>query len=300
MGTESKELMLVDATRFGLEQTEGQEMQSAFAPMVKQRDSLAEVYEMIINQELSPELAKKARRARLDLRKTRTNIAKIHKAQKAYFLAGSKFVDAIKNKLTEPITQMEEKLSEIEKYEEIRQQKIIQERYEERVLELSKYTDDIPKEIGSFSDKAYQSYLTGVKLQWEEAEAKRKEEERLAKERAEAEAKERERLRKENEALLQQQKEAQAKIEAERKARLKAEAEAQAIKEAEAMAEELKRAKEQEKLNKGDEDKIGDLIKALENIKTNFEFKSDKYKELHYQVSILMDKTIGYINSKIK
>lgn len=76
-----------------------------------------------------------------------------------------------------------------------------------------------------------------------------------------------------------------AKEQAEKDAAAKADAEKQAALEAEAA--------------KGDREKFKDLLSRLESIKTEFAFKSKKYKTLHVGVCDLIDKTTAWANTKL-
>jgi len=151
-------------------------------------------------------------------------------------------------------------------------------RTQKRINEVSKYAELNRIEFENMSDESFESFLSGLKSNYEakiEAE-KKAEEERIAREKAEAE--ERERIRLENERLKAEAEERERqikierekaraeaeRIEAENMARLKAEQEAKAIIEAELKAKrdaeikaeqqrieaELKAKKEAEKLAK--------------------------------------------------
>ena len=52
----------------------------------------------------------------------------------------------------------------------------------------------------------------------------------------------------------------------------------------------------QDELNKGDEAKFNDLVKDLKDLKTKYEFKSEKNKKMYQDVGSLMDKVIEHIN----
>lgn len=142
-----------------------------------------------------------------------------------------------------------------------------------------------------------------------EQEAIRKENERLRKEaeeaakKAEAERKAREaKERKEREAYearLKAEREERDRIEREERAkREKLEAELKAKQDAERKAREEEEARLQAELNKGDADKVNDLIADLEVLKTKYAFKSAKNKKMYAEVGVLLDKIVGHIKSK--
>jgi len=133
-----------------------------------------------------------------------------------------------------------------------------------------------------------------------EAEAKAKEDEKR-KALEEAEQKKRqeqeEQTRKEHEAKLQDERKKREKAEAvERAKREKLEAELRQKEEAERIRNEQEEARVQSELNKGDEDKVKDLIQELSSIKSKYQFKSSKNKTLFLQVVTLIEKVIVHIN----
>jgi hypothetical protein len=139
-----------------------------------------------------------------------------------------------------------------------------------------------------------------------EREALRQENERL---KAEAEEKERARQaeldrieqeqRKANIEAAKERKEAEAKAAEERKERERLQKELDDKKAAEEKAEAERLAAIEAELSKGDKAKFNDLLSRLESIKTDFAFKSKKYKTLHASVSELVEKTITYANQKL-
>jgi hypothetical protein len=136
----------------------------------------------------------------------------------------------------------------------------------------------------------------------DEIERKKREEEdrkRCEKEAAERKAAE-EKARKEREAYeakLKKERDEREKIErAERAKREAVErelAERKAVEERKAAEE---KARIQAELNKGDSDKVKDLITDLESLKTKYQFKSEKNRKMYSDVSGLIDKVIVFIN----
>lgn len=176
----------VNPKDYGLEESSVATIEQAFQPKIIERDALVPMYEDLVKQELTPELCKSFKELRLKMVKVRTGIADIHKTQKAYFLAAGRFVDAWKNKETEPIEQMESKLKEGEEYFERLEAKRIADLEVQRIEALSVFTDILPNGLGLLSDEAFTTYLTGAKVAYEAriAEEKRIEDERIAKEKA--------------------------------------------------------------------------------------------------------------------
>lgn len=160
----------------------------SFEPKIIEREALAVIYKELITGEITKELCKKAKELGGKLQKVRKGIADIHKTEKAFYLAAGKYIDAWKNKETLPITQMEEKLEEIETYFERQEAARIAAIEESRKLEVAQYTEIIPQSLGLMQDDVYANFLTGLKVakaekerSEKEAEEKRQEEIRLDK-----------------------------------------------------------------------------------------------------------------------
>lgn len=164
---------------YGLDEQKVQSIEQAFLPKIQEREVLVSVFTDIISSELTPELCRRAKETRLKLVKVRTGIADIHKTQKAFYLAAGRFVDAWKNKETEPVEQMEDRLFEIENYYVNLEKERIAKLDAERKLECLEYTQEPVANLGTMDDFVYASYLKGLKDAFEakvEAERKAKEE----------------------------------------------------------------------------------------------------------------------------
>ena len=259
----SNETLPVLASEFGIEEAKALTVYQSFTQKVTERDLLLLSYSELVNQEITESLAKQASDLRKRLVKARTGIADVHKVEKAFYLASGKYIDAVKNKLTLPIEQAEEKLVELENYFINLEKERIAKLKEERIAECTEYAEFIPfgVDLGIISHGDYIKLLNGAKMQFDakvkaEIEAKeladKEEAQRIEKERIEKEriAKEQEAQRLENarlkaeaearekqiEAERKQQAEILAKQKAESDARLKAEADIKARLEAELKA----------------------------------------------------------------
>lgn len=221
---------LINPTEFGLTENEAVIVEKEFTPVVVEREALATIYANIITQEITPELVKEAKELRLKLVKVRTSTDKIHKTQKAFYLAGGKFVDAWKNKNNTIVEQMESKLSEIENYYIEIERKRIEALKIERIEKLKEVCENTELYVvEAMSEEAFTKLINGLKLAKEaelksiedariEAEKQRIEAERVEAERKEKERIENERIREENERLRleAEEKEKAAKIEREK------------------------------------------------------------------------------------
>ena len=222
------EVVKVDSKQFGLEENKASEIESSFLPMKTEIEGLNKVYEELINAEITEELSVKAKSFYTLLKKVNGNNDRIHKSQKAYFLAGGKFADALKNKNKDIIDVMKEKtLSIVNHFEKLEEERIIK-LSESRAEEITPFLHpeaQQPIDLGYMADDVWSNYLLGAKASYEarikakeEAENVRLEAEKKAELERLAELAEQERIRKENELLKKQAEEK----EAERLAELKA------------------------------------------------------------------------------
>lgn len=201
--------------------------------------------------------------------------------------------------------------AEAERIERERIQQLHESR-KQSVIHLYAYWTDFEKTLnfGEQSETDFQNFVERLnKLKQEDDEARealRQENERL---KAEAEEKERERQaeldriereqRKANIEAANARKAAEAKAAEERKERERIQKELDDKKAAEEKAEAERLAAIEAELSKGDKEKFKDILSRLESIKTDFAFKSKKYKTLHTAMCELIDKTINYANQKI-
>lgn len=181
----------VDPKEFGLESTKAATVEAAFKPMLEKMTALEGEYNEIIAQPVTEELAKKAKRLRLDYVKVRTGTAEIHKSLKAGALAFGKFIDGWKNAQIYASEGNEKKLAEIENHFENIERERLAKIQTERCDELAKYgVDGKFSSLADMPDDVWSAYLTGVRVEFDrkkEAEAQA-ERDRLERERKEREA----------------------------------------------------------------------------------------------------------------
>lgn len=325
-------LVVLDHKQFGLEEIKAKEIQSQFSVSLEKMTELEAEYNSVLALSIEDkETAKKARELRLKYVKVRTGTDAIHKAQKAFYLAGGKFVDGWKNTILFTLEGNEKKLESIEKYQENlekeRLAKLKEERdFEARLIEV----DPTHMNLQCMSDDVYKNFIAGAALAYEQRkEAERKaEEDRIAREKAEAEAREamrieNERLKKEAEEnariaaeerakadaeLKRIEAENQAKLDAERKEREKIEAQAKAEREAREKADQEAKAKadaeekarllaEKKAASAPDKTKLLAMSKALKEIPLP-ELKTDDAKAILKNINELILKTCLYIEQK--
>jgi len=184
------EVLKIDPKEYGLDVEKATGIEKSFLPKISERDGYVSVYENILTKEISKEVCNEASELRKKLVKVRTGIAEIHKTEKAYYLAAGRFVDALKNKLTLPVEQMEEKLSEIEKYYETLEAERKKALKAESFLEVKKYSDSDIEGLDTMDNEMFELILSGLKTKYEEKVKADQEAERIRIENEEKERKE--------------------------------------------------------------------------------------------------------------
>lgn len=248
---------------FGLEISKATEMVSGLSTTLAEREVLKNAYIDVIELPITAETLPTFKELRLKIVKNRTQgIEKWHKTNKAFYLAGGRFVDAVKNKEVLINEEMESKLMDAEKYFENLEKEAKRILNEKRVEIIRPYVDDVSGlDFSDFSDENFDDFVLGKKTRYnerieaEKQEAIRIENERLAEiERQRLAEIENEKIRVEN-ARLQKEAEAkelalqaERKLQADKEAKIKAEndklqAELQAKKDAETKAENERLAK---------------------------------------------------------
>jgi hypothetical protein len=171
------ELIKVNPEQFGLSEIQATTIANKFLPVLEEMQPLMQKYDEIkmldpadtTNSKQFDDLRKK-------LVKVRTNCAKIHKDEKAYYLAGGKYVDSWKNKQLEITEPIEADLKEKADYIEIQEQKRKNALIDERLAELQIFeTDGSMMNLGEMSDEMYDAVLTGAKAKREQRIKEQKE-----------------------------------------------------------------------------------------------------------------------------
>ena len=157
---------------FGLEIAKANEMVSGLSTTIAEREVLKNAYIDVIELPITTETLPIFKELRLKIVKNRTQgIEKWHKNNKAFYLAGGKFVDAVKNKETAINEEMEAKLMEAEKFFENQQKAIAKELNDKRLLKLAPYVEDITGlTFAEFSDEDFDDYILGKKTKFENAQ----------------------------------------------------------------------------------------------------------------------------------
>lgn len=178
---------LVNPQEFGLEIEKANEMVSGLKTTIAERQILEDAYVDVIDLEITEENVPTFKELRLKLVKNRTTIEKWHKSNKAFYLAGGRFVDAIKNKEILVNQEMESKLMDAERHFENLEKERLSKLQNKRVEQLSKFVEDAnERDLSSMEEDVWDAYLSAKKKAYEDrieaerkAEAERLENERL-------------------------------------------------------------------------------------------------------------------------
>ena len=179
-------VVLVDAKEFGIEESKALQVTQAFTTELAELALLDVQFNEISIQEITPELVKLAKELRLKYVKKRTNIAKIHKTEKEFYLATGKFIDALKNKATAPIEIKEEKLQSVELHFENLEKERIKKLLIERAELLKPFNLDLTGiDLANMQNDVFEAYFAMVeKKHFEKIESEKQAEfQRLEQER---------------------------------------------------------------------------------------------------------------------
>lgn len=321
----------VTGNKYGLDPKQADQITKGLTTILEERELLTEAYKDVMLLEITEDTIPTFKDLRLQIRDNRTKgIDKWKKTNKAYFLAGGNFVQAIYNKEVVENERMESQLLSAEKHFENIEKKRLEDLQFTRINLLSPYLENAHEIVLHHMDEdVFEAYLSTKKkahldliqaeldaekerqavIKAEKVEAKRVEEENkklLAEankraELAEIEADKAESARKEL-AKIAELKEVERQKESDRLIKIETD-------KANKLAKELKERKEaeekelinieqnkQDELNKGDQAKVSDLISDLRYLKTKYTFKSVKNKKMYAATCTLIDKVINFIS----
>lgn len=174
---------IIKAETFGITKEKEQELLVGLPQIKEERKVLEDQYSEVIKLDIdNPETAKVAKKLRLLIKTNRTQgIQTWHKNAKEFFLRGGQFCDAVKNMEIAVNERMESKLEEIEKHQEIKEQQRISDLQKERADMLRPYIENPDMmQLGTMDAEVFQPFYESKKRAFEDAEAKRKQEEKEA------------------------------------------------------------------------------------------------------------------------
>jgi len=177
----------INPVEFGIEPVKAKEMLSGLSVIMEEREALKLSYIDVIKLPITEENVSIFKDLRIKVRDNRTKgIEPWHKTNKAFYLAGGRFVDAIKNKEVLENEQMEEKLLEGEKFFENQEKERLSLLKTEREAFLRPFVEVIPNGLEDLDQDVFDSFLETKKkshlekLETERLEAIKVEEARLA------------------------------------------------------------------------------------------------------------------------
>jgi hypothetical protein len=269
------ELVKIDPKEYGLEEKQASEITKGLSTILEERSVLIDSYKETITLEITEENLPAFKSLRLQIVRNRTQGLKVwHKTNKAYFLAGGNFVQAIYNKEVAENERMESQLMEAEKHFENLEKERVEKLTLERFGACVPYVEDVSlivPDLGTMPQSLWDNYLIGLKSSYEAriAAEKKAEEERIAAAKAEearqkAIEEENARLKAEAEAAAKKQEE--ERLERERLAKIEADKLAK---------EEAKRKAEADKKQREYEAKIEAERKEKERIQKELEAKAE-------------------------
>lgn len=170
METALAPIVKINPAEFGLEESKAAMIEAQFKPMLGKMVELEKEYnEIIALPEDDASAPEKAKALRLKYVKVRTGTADIHKAQKALYLAGGRFVDGWKNAQLFASQGIEEKLSFIENAAERKEKERVAGIQKEREDELRAYGVENAESLslGLMSEQVWTNFLAGMKSAYE-------------------------------------------------------------------------------------------------------------------------------------
>lgn len=313
-----------------LGESKAKKIQETFEPMVVMLNEFEEKYNEVITEsqkKVTKGLIQKAKRLRLDVAKVRVETGKLKDKQKEYIKLEDKAIMGVHNIIVWAVKEKEDNLKKIEDYFEIQEQIRLQKLQEERVNLLLPYFEDArDKNLSIMDEDVFQAFLEQKKKDFEKTEEQRKEFEKIKDENEKLRLIEKQKQDKLNERakllqpyivfirdyntminlpdnefeqkLAETKKGAELQWEFDRKERQRVadlEAKLKEKERAEQLQEEAKQKRLQDELNKGDEDKLNDLVSELKSLKTKYNFTSDKNKKMYVEFGILINKVVSHI-----
>jgi hypothetical protein len=162
------DLIKINPADYGLEESKAQQIAAQFKPMLDKMVELEREYNEVIKLPVEDaETAVKAKELRLQYVKVRTGTEKIHKEQKAFYLAGGRFVDGWKNAQLFASQGLEDNLKEIETYQERLEAERIEKIRSERWGQINQYTEIEPFGLSTMDENTFNALLSGYKANYE-------------------------------------------------------------------------------------------------------------------------------------
>lgn len=158
---------------FGIEPEKAVAIKKGLSTTLAEREVLKDAYLDVIGLEISTETVSIFKDLRLKILKNRTQgIETWHKNEKAFYLAGGKFVDAIKNKEIAVNKEMEDKLLEGEKFFERQEAEKATVINNARIERIKPFVEDVTGlDFSAMNDYDFDDYVLGKKTRFEAEKA---------------------------------------------------------------------------------------------------------------------------------
>ena len=276
-------LVKIKAADYGLTETKAADIAKLFKPMLDKMVELEDEFNEVIQKDMTEDLIPEAKALRKKYVAVRTGTAAIHKELKSFYLQGGRFVDGWKSAQIMAGSEHEAKLKAIETHYIDLERKRIKELAEHRAVEALKYEFEEPHLgfFGAMTEQSWPPFLEGLRVAHQNREAAKK----LA---VLEDQREQEKLKAER-ARFKQQKESMRKLQAEKASKAQELADMVLKDKNRVLAEERQKAQEdaaikaesERLLSRGDMEKVNELVAALKELSTKYEFKSERNKKMY-------------------
>lgn len=161
----------VQPQEFGLSEEKGMQIMQSFSGKLTELQLVQQSFNQVVGLELNEETVKQAKEVLKQAKSIRTSTNKIHTTEKAFYLQGGRFVDALKNKIVVQVEEIEARLTEIVKHKEIAEKAIQDALLGERTAVCEKYgIDTIGLDLGTMKNEVWDSFIKVKKQEWEESQ----------------------------------------------------------------------------------------------------------------------------------
>lgn len=272
-------------------------------PFEEAGNVLATYKDIVVIDEKDTAGMKKAREARLLLKKARTTVENSRKLLKADIVKQGRAIDSVARYVKDEIEPAEKYLQLQEDFAKIAEDNRKLKLKNERIEKLKQYTNDLSLyDLDNITPDQFKTLLNTLKTQYETDQKNKAEAAKKAEEERKAEEKRIADQAKENERLKAEAEEANKKIAAERAEREKLEKEKRDREAAELKARQEEAARKEAELAAPDKQKLASFANALKVIQTEKMpvVSSDKARQIVKYISDDIGNLIDHINEKIK
>ena len=160
----TNEIVKINASDYGLEESKAAEIEAMFLPMLAKMTELENEYNDILKLPIETETCQMAKDLRLSYVKIRTGTAEIHKKAKEFYLNGGRFVDGWKNAKLFASGEKEKTLKNIEDHFENQERERLENLRIQRLAAIKPYTDIEPLALAHMEQAVFDNLLSGFNL----------------------------------------------------------------------------------------------------------------------------------------